>query len=494
MRPLEITLIVANVVALLLLAIPAPGRARWLRHSALITIPVAGAQLLIEGSRWQMVPAYALAGLFLLRWLVPAGKPADTPGARHWTRRLATTVGVSLAVLGLAISAALPILFPVFHFRTPSGPYGIGTVTYHWVDGNRPEIFTADSTDHRELMAQVWYPATKVPSAKHAPYVQDADKVGKALARMLQQPSFIFDHLRYITTNAVPSAPVADGAPSYPVLVFLHGLGGYRSHNTFQVEELVSHGYIVVGFDMPYAAASVVFPDGRQAVGRSRDEMFPLIRASWARVDPAPTLNGQIYEDGIARYLAQDVSFALDQLTTLNRADPILAGRLDLQRAGVLGVSLGGVIGPEACRMDPRLRACLMLDAPVPTDVVREGLRQPSMWITRDADTMRREGWPQSEIDEHHDSMRATYESLPGDGYFVQVPGMFHVNFTDYPVVSPLLPSLGITGPIDGSRGHDIINAYSRAFFDRELKGQPAALLDGPANQYPEVLFETRRP
>ncbi len=28
-----------------------------------------------------------------------------------------------------------------------------------------------------------------------------------------------------------------------------------------------------------------------------------------------------------------------------------------------------------------------------------------------------------------------------------------------------------------------IVNAYSLAFFDRHLKGQPAALLDGPAAQ-----------
>jgi hypothetical protein len=36
------------------------------------------------------------------------------------------------------------------------------------------------------------------------------------------------------------------------------------------------------------------------------------------------------------------------------------------------------------------------------------------------------------------------------------------------------------------------INAYSLAFFDRHLNGQPAPLLDGPSAKYPEVLFETR--
>lgn len=88
-------------------------------------------------------------------------------------------------------------------------------------------------------------------------------------------------------------------------------------------------------------------------------------------------------------------------------------------------------------------------------------------------------------------TMRAVYERLPGDGYYVQVPGVFHADMTDVPL---LASRVGLSGPVGVQRAHRIINAYSLAFFDRHLKGQPAALLGGPAEQYPEVLFETRRP
>jgi predicted dienelactone hydrolase len=206
-------------------------------------------------------------------------------------------------------------------------------------------------------------------------------------------------------------------------------------------------------------------------------------------------------DNSIVPYLAQDVSFTLDQLAAMNLADPngILTGRLALQRAGVFGVSLGGIVGAEACRLDSRLKAFLVLDAPMPTAVVKTGLRQPSMWITRDAATMRLErqragGWPEAEIQAHQTTMRAVYQSLPGEGYFIQVPGMFHSNFMDLPNWFPLASQLGLSGPIDGQRAHRIINAYSLAFFDRHLKGLPVALLNGPAEQFPEVLFETRRP
>ena len=134
-----------------------------------------------------------------------------------------------------------------------------------------------------------------------------------------------------------------------------------------------------------------------------------------------------------------------------------------------------------------------------PADVVQSGLPQPTMWITRDAETMRLErrragGWSEADIHEHQATMRAAFENLRGGGYFVQVPGMFHVNLTDIPYWSPLLSWLGVTGPIDGQRAHSIINAYSLAFFTRHLLGRPEALLDGLASQYLEVLFETRQP
>jgi len=407
-RPLEVLLIVAIVGAFLLLVFPLRGRLRWMRWSPLVLPAAMGAQMVVEGARWQMVPAYALSVLVVLVWLLREFTPARLPRAR-WARRIAAGSVVVLWILGLAVSVSPPVVVPVFRFSHPTGPYDVGTVTRHWVDTDRPEVFTADSDDHRELMAQIWYPTHARQSSARAAWVPDADALAPALARQMHLPGFVFSHFKYVRSNAIPDVPMAHDEPSYPVLIFLHGFAGFRQHNTFQVEELVSHGYIVTAIDQPYAAASVVFPGGRQVVGLPREQMSPLVRSSYAPVDTVPTLNGRPFRDGIVPYLAQDVSFTLDRLTALNGVDPggILTGRLDLQRAGVFGPSLGGIVGAEACRVDPRLRACLAMDAPMPTDVVRSGLQQPTMWITREAATMRMEGWSQSEIDEHQNTMRA---------------------------------------------------------------------------------------
>jgi predicted dienelactone hydrolase len=87
-------------------------------------------------------------------------------------------------VLAVLVSILLATLMPVFRFPQPTGPYAVGTTTYHWVDAGRPGLFTADPDDHRELMAQVWYPAESQPSAPRASYIQDAEAVTPALARL----------------------------------------------------------------------------------------------------------------------------------------------------------------------------------------------------------------------------------------------------------------------------------------------------------------------
>lgn len=494
MRPIETLLIVANFLTFLVFVVPRLRAIRWIGYAVLITPALAIAQIFLEGPRWQMVPAYVLTGLFLIVWVVQRLVQSNRAAKRSLSRRLILGSTIVLCLLAQGLSAALPAALPVYHFPRPSGPYQIGTLTYHWVE-SRHEIFSTDPNAHRELMAQVWYPVKGDTSSVRAPYVQDASAYSAALAQTQGLPGFAFDHIRYITTNAIPSAPVATERPNYPVLIFLSGTSGGRHANTVQVENLVSHGYIVVGLDQPYTAASVIFPDGRQITGWTDARLTPLYNQSLSPVEPAPTLNGVALKDGIIPYLTQDVRFTLDQLTALNKADPngILTGRLDLQRAGIFGHSLGGMIASEACHTDSRLKACLMMDVAMPADVVQAGLRQPAMWLTRPASDMRLNQWKESDITQALNTMQAVFHEEPaGAGYYVSISGMFHYNFSDGPLLTPLGPLVGFVGPINVQRGFDIVNAYGLAFFDQHLEDHPAILLDGPSKDYPEVSFSKR--
>lgn len=483
MRLVELLVVIANSLTLAVFVVPQLRAIGWIRYIVLITLALAVGQVLVEGPRWQMVPAYVLTISLFSIWLLGIVVPGDLP-----LHRLASLLSVGVGILVLAISILLPNLLPVFHFPKPSGPYAIGTVTYHWVDPSQPELFTPNHHTYRELIAQVWYPAKNEPQASRAPYIQDADIVTPAIGRQLHLPEFALSHLSYVTTDAVASAPVADERPSYPVLIYLTGIDGFRSVSTFQVEALVSHGYIVVGLDQPGGAPPGRLLDGQLLFGWSRDQIQPLIMQSVEPQPKAPMVYGRVLPNGPVPYLAQDASFTLDQLVKLNGNDPnhLLAGRLDLAHAGVFGVSLGGMEAAWACWKDPRLKACLIMDVAIPADVVKAGLKQPVIFITRDAGTMRLEHtrngtWSAQDIALALGTMRSVYDHLPSDGYYIEIPGMFHVNFTDLPYWSPIMSQLGLTGPINAQRGFDIVNAYSIAFFDKELKNQPSPLLDGPS-------------
>src|SRR6266545_2059260 len=171
MRPIEILLVVANLLTFFVLVIP-------------------GMQVLVEGYRWQMIAAYALSGLLFLLWLRQTIVPAGTALGGGLDNRLAAGLAIGLGVLALAVSIVLPIVLPVFRFPPPTGPYAIGTLTYHWVDAGRPEDFTDDPNDRRELMVQIWYPAAGNPSSPRAPWLQDADAVTSAFARLFHVPEF----------------------------------------------------------------------------------------------------------------------------------------------------------------------------------------------------------------------------------------------------------------------------------------------------------------
>jgi hypothetical protein len=103
-------LLIANLLTFVALAIPLPDAVRWLRHGAPFALLIAVAQALVEGPRWQMVPAYALSALFFLVWLLQTIAPAGTPAGQKRINHLA----VALGVLGLAVSIILPIMIPVF--------------------------------------------------------------------------------------------------------------------------------------------------------------------------------------------------------------------------------------------------------------------------------------------------------------------------------------------------------------------------------------------
>ena len=443
-------------------------RPRWWVGLPVTAVFLAMAQVLVEGYRWQMLPAY----LLVLVMALVAGGYSRLDGPRGG--RVVVMVGGLVGVLLFMVAVALPILLPVPQLLTPRGPYAVGTEVFYLVDNDRAEIYTAAPDDRRELMVQVWYPAQATTEAERVPYIAELDVAGPAIARRLGLPAFLFDHVDLVYTEARLKAPLVTEDVAYPVIIFSHGLQGFRNQNTNMVQDLASNGYVVVTIDHTYANVWSVFPDGR----------VTFYKGETIFTDGVPNATDGI---GLVKVWAADIAFVLDEVTAWNGSEalPSLSpfnGRLDLSKVGVFGHSTGGGATVTFCLQDVRCRAGLALDGwllPIEETLLATGVQQPFMFINAPAwlgpDNMERG--------------RAVFEGLAQGGYMVTIEGTEHFDFTDLPLFSPLTPQLGLSGSINSTRGTTIMNDYVGAFFGAHLLGETVPLLAGE-RPYEEVTFE----
>jgi hypothetical protein len=470
------------ILFILLIGVILTPNNKNLKPLLILTFTFALLQIVLEGMRWQMFPSYFLvlflAGFYLIK------------------DKYFKIMYLFIACLTLVIAAFLPAFFPVFKFEKPLGKYQIGTKTYHFTDSLRNEIFTEDANQKREIMVQIWYPTDQKQSKSFAPYFEDSKTLTAPLAELFGYPKIFFSHLKYVKSNAISNAEVSHVKEKYPVLIYLTGANGSRQFSTFQIQELVSQGYIVAGIDNPGAVVSVFFPDGRTIKGLQREKIKALIDQSIENLKTTPVLNNVDLKDGIIPYFSDDVSFVINCLEKINGNDlqNILTRHIDLTKIGVFGVSLGGIVAAEASVKDDRIKACLIMESPISKNVMKKGIQIPTMIITRNAETMRLEreksgGWTEKDIEIHQYSMKNIYDRLPSDGYFIQIPKMFHVDFLDIPLWFPFGKYIGLTGEMKAKQAHQIINDFSVAFFDKALMGVSSGFLKYPDKKYPGIVY-----
>lgn len=467
MRPIELILSILVLLAGLIRLIPDIPAKYKDRLAPLLLVLAAAAQILLEGFRWQLWPLMlAIIGLVIIS-LVQLEKKW------YWT-----VFGLSLFLAVISLTAGS--LFPVPGPYPITGPYQVGTREFYLVDSQRVEIYGEDPNAPRELMAQIWYPASPEKSDKKASWMPSIEYAAAAIADKLNLPAFTLGHLKYVTANAYWEAPPLASGESYPVLIFSHGWEGFKEQNIYQVEELASYGYVVVGINHTYGAIHTLFPDGREMF--TNQEALPD-GVSDEEYDQA--------SDTLSRQWSEDIDLILDELARLNQADGewFLAGSLDLERIGVFGHSTGGGAAVRFCLTDVRCQALLGMDVwaePAQIAIQELVLRKPAMlqysefWISED------------EPDRNGDLLGLLVEKAENTVIEITIDGTRHYDFSSLPMLSPLTATLGLKGPIEGDLVLEIINAESLAFFDRYLRGKTNLSLEGISNRYPEVQFRVK--
>ena len=387
-------------------------------------------------------------------------------------RRILAVIVLLIVVIGLVFVVIIRIGLPMRALPPPSGGL-IGAVDALTTDSLRPDLFSG--AVQRVVPFQMLYPASA--SGTYAPYVPDA---GPLIDVSANSHGWLFQvMLGRIGTLGAPwtnaATPVVGGP--FPVIIYLPGVTGYMQMGSFQTAELAAQGYVVVTLNQPGAVAAVVLPDHQIILGLNRADAISVISPSYLAAPsalPVGFATRLAPDKSIVPYFAADVGLVLDRLTEIN-ADPahILHGKLDLGHVGVMGMSLGAIVTAQACAMEARIDACLMMDAPVPTEVAATGLRQAALWISRPAEDQRLEraasgGWPEDEIAAQAATIEQALSNSP-HGQLVQLPGLYHLDFTDLPAVQPMIGWLRQSGPVGAVQAHRQINQLTTEFFAATL-------------------------
>ncbi|OMF51311.1 alpha/beta hydrolase family protein [Paenibacillus peoriae] len=480
MRFLEMCYIIMNIFMLgwFLFAPKKSPRRLWAGVGLLILFLLAHG--LIEGLRWPMIPAYLMT-LFFVVWIAVHRRALS-----HWVRNALIT---TLAAFYAVITVASPLLFPVFAFEKPTGPYPIGTVSYHWTDDTREETFTSAPGDKRELMVQIWYPASSTSKGSIAPYLLHSDVYAQALHNVLHLPKLLFTNLEFVKTHSVEKAPLSDAEGKYPVLVFSHGLHGYKNQNTFQVEQLASHGYIVVGIDHTNNSVASVFPDGHIANFESQGkEGFEQLQFT--------------HMDKLNQGWVKDASFVVDQIEKLSKHDPDqrFTGRMDLERIGMFGHSFGGATTVQMLMNDPRIKVGINMDGVLygQQRIPIDGLNKPFLMMSAE-DTLNGAttlsdayiasmGTDRTHVTNYYKEVDARYYSVAAGGnYWLKLKQAKHLSFSDMYLISPLFEWME---GVDVRSTHRLINTYTLDFFNHYLKQQPFERIEQDIGDHPDFTLE----
>lgn len=464
MRPLEATGFMLAIPAIFALLGWMPKRAGLVfAASSCVVLVLAAAWV---GAYWQLIPLYAAVVLSVFA----LGRM--TTSSRNWMHRLAATAVSCL----LLLTATFTYVLPMFHLPKPTGPYAIGTRVEHLVDPVRMETHVAGPKLPREIMVQIWYPATP----NHQPL---------ASYRMRRETTWLSSYMGVLQTHSYEDAAVATSGAPFPVLLFNPAWAAHRTQNTYQVEDLASHGFIVVGVDHTYNSGPIAFPDGRIMQPTDGHDISDFQNTTVAQQFAFGGREVDIQ--------AGDDVLALNALSVEN-LDPHspFFRRVDANDAGAFGHSFGGAVAAEVCYQDPRVKAAVNEDGWMFGDVATRGLDKPYLVMNDDGppvmavrlqskDVQTRREAELTNID--IDNLNRTFRTY--GGYMVTVRGSRHFDFSDRSLYSPIR-RLTEAGTISAVRVHEITEAYTLQFFEHALQGKAAPLLAADNSPYKEVQFD----
>lgn len=358
-----------------------------------------------------------------------------------------------------------------------TGPYCVGTTEVRVVDPVRDEPHTsADLKDKRELLLRIWYPVDPHVEGNYAEYMnqESFDWMIKMffLSRYFTLPKDANDQIK---PHALKDAPLAGSTRQFPLILFSPGLFYVSYSYAAFVEDLASHGYVVAVISHPYISGITSFPDGHT--------VEPVKIADTKK-------NINVFLKDSFDIMVKDVGTILNRLEVLNSGgnpnpdEQQWVCRIDADKIGMLGHSIGGAVALQQCAQDERFKACVNMDGVPLGSVAEDGTDKPVM-ILRSVNIFKNK------------EFKSFWNKLTGDAYSVRIIGSGHTAYTDVGIMLkhflPYTPRIifGV-GAIDPEKMIALTNRYLLAFFDAYLKNGSTSTISDIKKKNRKAIFKEK--
>jgi predicted dienelactone hydrolase len=350
-----------------------------------------------------------------------------------------------------------------FLLAAPSGKYGVGRQLIY---------LSAETREKREIAVWVYYPAqlkdkslteNVLPAEWAAGYRNILDRrLGTSAADALLSA-------KTFTQNEAPAA----GTEDFPVLVFAPGANWLPTDYGSMIEELTSHGYVVLAFAAP--------------------PLSPVIRHSNGSVTESPRVDEATY-----KIVTDDFRFIADRIEKLNQDSTLkIKGRLDINKIGTFGHSIGGAAAIAVATDNSKILAAVNLDGDFAGETANANPVQAILYLTTEPPNLNDVPVERWDEDRNETRRKNVWEKIKGrsqSAFRVRIATMFHSNFQD----AALLPVDSMPeklrqnrfGKIDGARGVKLSIELVLKFFNAQLKSGPMADFLQTEKRYSEIRIE----
>lgn len=327
----------------------------------------------------------------------------------------------------------------------------IGRITRLLTDNKRKELLN-DTDGKRKIIVSIFYPTDEdVNETKQAIYMDlFYPREEEFIKRFADRKNFAGQqvsesYLRSIKINSYNNIPISRKEVLYPVIIFSPGLGMDRDCIIYNIERLVRAGYVVFTLGHLYEADFAILPDG-------------------TIIEQAKKIADSTFEEKqqLIDIRKEDILFLLDELKILRNEDELIKGKLDLNKIGIMGHSLGGAAVLNVASEDTRIKAVIMFDGSLQyfnlTKDISEGKRLNTPFLNFRRGTIdymeemikaielnmvntEGEEFKKRIIMRHQtligqiNGQEELYEYLAGYKSFIKLKDSEHLTFTDWPVI-----------------------------------------------------------